>query len=107
MRTELVGYERDLADVFPWAVERVGDEDIAGPGFTDDYGITAIREDERGDVVALALLIVGPAKTFINVGSDQIVADGGGRPWSGTRRCGRKTGPSGWRRCGTCRPDRG
>src|SRR5271168_3106455 len=76
MRAELIGDECDLADVLPRAVERAGDEDVAGPGFTDDDGVTAIREDERGDVVALALLIVGPAKAFIDVGPDEIVADG-------------------------------
>ena len=76
MRAELVGYECDLADVLPRAVERAGDEDIAGSGFTDDYGVTAIREDKGGDVVAFTLLIVGPAKTFIDVGSDETIADG-------------------------------
>ena len=76
MRAELVGYECDFADVLPRAVERAGDEDVAGPGFTDDDGVTAIGEDERGDVVALARQIVGPAKAFIDVGPDEIVADG-------------------------------
>src|SRR5277367_4645111 len=76
MRAELVGDECDLADVLPWAIERAGDEDVAGPGFTDDDGVTAIGEDERGDIVSLALLIVWPAKAFIDVGPDEIVADG-------------------------------
>src|ERR1700677_2603792 len=76
MRAELVRYECDLADVLPRAVERAGDEDIAGSGFTDDDGVTAIRQDKGGDVVALTLLIVGPAKAFIDVGSHESIADG-------------------------------
>src|SRR5215472_2323549 len=76
MRAELIRYKCDLADVLPRAVERAGDENVAGPGFTDDDGITVIGENERGDVMSLALLIVRPAEAFIDIWPDEIIADG-------------------------------
>jgi hypothetical protein len=76
LRAEEAGRELDAADVCPGAVERTGDEDIAGAGLADDDGIAAVGEDERGDVMAFAFLIAGPAEALVDIGAEEGVADG-------------------------------
>ena len=63
-RHRTIGVNFDRALVFPGSIQRLGDENIARPGFADDNGITAVGKNERGYVVAFAALVVGPAEAL-------------------------------------------
>ncbi len=51
-------------------------EDVARPRFAHDDGVAAIRQEECGNVVPFAALIVRPAQALVDVGSEEMIADG-------------------------------